>query len=244
MRRFAALVLSAWFCFLSSVQAAGYGNWAAIIVAGDWHAHSGAPSEVFDNARRDLGKAFQRIGFAPGNILEFSVRPERYPTQDLLHSDQSEIANELWDLSNRTSGGCLIYFTSHGSPDGVVVDDSQISPDSMARIIGNACGERPTVVIIAACYSGVFVPALAAPNRMVFTAARPDRPSFGCGEEDKYTFFDTCMLQTLPGSSDFPGLARGVQACVAAREKKEDMFPSEPQLSIGDKVATQLSSWR
>ncbi|HEY5347278.1 MAG TPA: C13 family peptidase [Rhizomicrobium sp.] len=244
MRRFLALAVSGWLCLTMSARGAGYGDWAAIIVAGDWHAHSGAPSEVFDNARRDLGMAFRRIGFAPDNILEFSVRPERYPGQNLLHSDKTMIADELWDLSNRATGGCLIYFTSHGSPDGVVVDDTQISPDSMARIIGNACGDRPTVVIIAACYSGVFVPPLAAPNRMVFTAARPDRPSFGCGEEDKYTFFDTCMLASLPGSSDFPGLARGVQACVAAREKKEDVYPSEPQLSIGDKVAAELPSWR
>ena len=87
-----------------------------------------------------------------------------------------------------------------------------ISPDKMAAIVGNACGSRPTVVIIAACYSGVFVPALAAPNRMVFTAARPDRPSFGCGDSDRYTFFDQCFLEAVPQSGDFPGLADRIRA--------------------------------
>ena len=34
--------------------AAPFADWSVIIVAGDDHAHSGAHSEVFDNARRDL----------------------------------------------------------------------------------------------------------------------------------------------------------------------------------------------
>jgi hypothetical protein len=80
----------------------------------------------------------------------------------------------------------------------------------------------------------VFVPALAGPNRMVLTAARPDRSSFGCGEADKYPYFDQCVLESLPNSSDFASLGRTVQGCVAAREIKEGMKPpSEPQLYIG-----------
>jgi hypothetical protein len=90
------------------------------------------------------------------------------------------------------------------------------------------------VVIISACFSGVFVPALAGANRMVLTAARPDRSSFGCGEADKYPYFDQCVLESLPSVPDFAILGARVQACVAARETKEGMKPpSEPQLFIG-----------
>ena len=97
---------------------------------------------------------------------------------------------------------------------------------------------------MSACFSGIFVPALAAPNRMVFTAARPDRTSFGCGESDHYTFFDTCFLQSLPGAGDFVGLAQQVTACVAARERQEKVdYPSEPQLYVGPQVAAALR-WR
>ena len=70
------------------------------------------------------------------------------------------------------------------------------------------------MVIISACFSGVFVPPLAGPNRMVLTAARPDRTSFGCGEEDRYPYFDTCMLDQLPKAHDFAVLGPAVQACV------------------------------
>jgi hypothetical protein len=90
------------------------------------------------------------------------------------------------------------------------------------------------VVIISACFSGVFIPVLAASNRMIFTAARPDRTSFGCGASDKYPYFDACILQVLPGARDFSSLAPKVQACVAQREIELGAAPpSEPQVWIG-----------
>jgi hypothetical protein len=229
----------------SAAFANDFANWGAIVVAGDDRAHSGAPSLVFDNARRDLTTAFARLGISPSNILEFSVDPDHFPNERVEQSDARTVANRLWDLSNRTSGGCLLYFTSHGSPDGIVMSDDTLSPERMKQVVANACGERPTVLVVSACYSGVFVPVLAGPNRLVLTAARPDRTSFGCGETDRYTFFDNCFLQSLGGNGDFPDLARAVQACVAAREKKEQVSPpSQPQLAIGQEAARDLPRWK
>jgi hypothetical protein len=220
---------------------AGFSDWAVVIVAGDDHAHSGAPSQVFDNARRDLAKGFAGIGFSPANMVQFSVDPG----PDAQETKVGAIANALWDLTSRAPGGCLIYFTSHGAYDkGILVNDDVLAPDKFATIVNNACGSKPSVIVMSACFSGQFVPALAGANRMVFTAARPDRTSFGCGESDHYTFFDTCFLQSLPQSGDFPGLAQATRACVSKREHDLGAEPpSEPQLSIGDKVAYTLR-WR
>jgi hypothetical protein len=229
----------------SHAGAGDLSGWGAIVVAGDDHAHSGAPSLVFDNARRDLGVALARLGVAPSNILQFSVQPEQFPNERLAQSDPRTVASRLWDLSNRTSAGCFLYFTSHGSPDGIVMGGQTFSPAAMKQIVGNACADRPTVVVVSACYSGVFVPALAAPNRLVLTAARHDRTSFGCGESDRYTFFDACFLQSLQGNRDFPDLAQAVQACVATREKNERVdYPSEPQLAVGQLAARDLPHWK
>jgi hypothetical protein len=141
----------------------------------------------------------------------------------------------------KATDGCLVYFSSHGAPTGLVVDQNILPPGVLGEMLDRTCGVRPTVVIISACFSGVFVPELASPNRMVLTAARPDRTSFGCGEADKYPYFDDCFLQTAPQAHDFPNLARGVQACVAAREAKEGMKPpSEPQLFIGAQLRPML----
>ncbi len=228
-----------------ALAAGAFGDWAAIVVAADFHAHSGADSEVFDNARRDIASGLVGLGFAPANVMQFSVRPERYPMQQPRPSNPATIANSLWDLSNRTGGGCFAYFTSHGNTDGIAMGDGIYSPDRMNQVINNACGDRPTVVVVSACFSGVFIPVLAAPNRLILTAARRDRTSFGCGEQFKYTYFDDCFLQNLPSSGNFPDLARNAIACIAAREKKEGIkYSSEPQLSIGADVAAKLPHWK
>jgi len=240
MRLF-SLFLFAALGFAGTANAAGLSDWAAIVVAGDWHSHSGAPSQVFDNARHDIAADLVRIGFSQNNILQFSVQSKRYPGSE--HSDKQTIANDLWDLSNRTTGGCLVYFTSHGSPDGIVLDEGVMSPGTMATMIDNACGSRPTVVFVAACYSGVFVDPLSGPNRFVMTAARPDRPSFGCGDNDHYTFFDNCWLDSINSAGDFAGLAQAIRACVAKKEKQIGALPSEPQLQIGANAASELPRW-
>ena len=104
--------------------------------------------------------------------------------------------------------------------------------------MSNSCGSRPTVVIVSACFSGVFIPALAASNRFVMTAARPDRTSFGCGQANRYTFFDECFLHSIALTHDFPGLAAETRRCVATREVKENMSPpSDPQVASGAGVA-------
>jgi hypothetical protein len=219
-----------------------FSDWSALVIAGDWHAHSGGPSEAFDNARRDVTQAFEQAGFDPANLRQFSVRPERYPGVALTKSSSRAIYDALAEMSAKATGGCRVYFSSHGAPQGVVVDQQFLPPAVLAHMLDTTCGKRPTVVIISACYSGVFVPVLAGANRMILTAARPDRSSFGCGEADKYPYFDQCVLESMPRAGDFAALAGRVQACVAARETKEGMKPpSEPQLYIGAALKPMLS---
>lgn len=222
----------------------GASDWGVVVVAGDWHAHDGGPTEGFDNARRDVSAALASIGFKAENILQFSARPENYPSENLQPSDTQTIAVGLLGLSRKTSAGCLVYFSSHGSPDGVLVGGQFLHPDVFGRMLDQTCGARPTVVVISACFSGTFVPLLKGDNRMIMTAARPDRTSFGCGQDNKYPFFDTCVLATIHAVHSFPELADKVRACVAQRETDTGMSPpSEPQVFIGSKVASQLPRW-
>lgn len=231
-------ILATLFLGIVPAQANMFSNWAVLIVAGDDRDHDGHPAQVFDNARRDLAKAFAAMGFNPANMAEFSVEnvPDAQPT------DIATIANTLWDLSNRAPGGCLIYFTSHGAYDkGILVGDEILGPEKFAAMVNNACGSKPSVIVMSACFSGQFVPSLQAPNRLIFTAAAPDRASFGCGNDFRYTFFDQCFLQAVPGSGDFPDLAVGAMRCVAKREHDLGAAPpSDPQLAVGPNVASAL----
>jgi hypothetical protein len=99
--------------------------------------------------------------------------------------------------------------------------------------------------MISACFSGIFVPPLAAPERLVVTAARPNRTSFGCGNTDKYTYFDQCVLESFSRTGDFPDLANQAKACVATREQQMGAKPpSDPQIALGATAATSLPRWR
>ena len=225
----------------AAVSAGAFSSWAVVVVAGDDHAHSGGPSDVFDNARRDLVKALVAKGFAPAHISQFSVQPEHYPHDDVQRADSIPIVHRLEALAGAAPAGCLVYFTTHGSPEGIIVGGQYWTPNQMAAVVDDACGQRPVVVIISACFSGVFVPLLATPNRMILTAARPDRTSFGCGEADHYTYFDGCVLQELDAARDFAALGHGVQDCVARHEQETHATPpSEPQLAIGAALRPML----
>jgi len=237
MPRWAVAAFVAVIAFAGSAAAAPspFADWAAIVVSGDFHAaHTNNPTETFDNARRDVAAELIRKGFSAANVRQFSVRPELYPDTKPGKADLDPIYNSLKALAQTATGGCLVYFSSHGSPQGVVLDGQILPPTLMDEMVTSVCGERPTIVVISACFSGVFVPVLAGPNRMILTAARPDRSSFGCSESDKYPYFDTCMLKVLPIAHDFVAVSSAVQACVAEKEQETGMRPaSEPQIYIG-----------
>ena len=242
-----ASALAAALAFASGpARAAGpFSDWAAVVIAGDWHAHSGGPTEAFDNARRDVAAKLPALGFSAANIRQFSTRPDRYPDTRPMRTELGPIYETLSELARKAPGGCLVYYTSHGGPPGVVLDkDGEqmlVPPKVMADLIDEACPNRPSVVVISACFSGVFIPALQKSDRMIMTAARRDRSSFGCSEDDKYPYFDDCFLRSSGTVGDFAELGKAVQACVAAREIETGAAPaSEPQVWIGPAIRPML----
>ncbi len=220
--------------------AAPFKSWTAVVVAGDSKGAQGGPTEAFDNARRDIARALSDLGLDAGQIAQFSVRPgsEQNPR---LQKATARAIYEALGAQAPTAAGCMVYITSHGDPRGVVVDDQILPPSILGLMLDRSCGAKPTVVVISACFSGVFVPALAKPNRMILTAARPDRTSFGCGEADTYPYFDACFLSSLNKVGDFLALGRAIGACVRERETAQGLTPpSEPQVWIGPQLRPVL----
>jgi hypothetical protein len=233
---------------IAAAAASPFADWAAIVVARDNHAaHADKTTEAFDNARRDVTQALITAGFDANNIQQFSARPQNYPSEkSLLPTDIGLIDNSLIRLAGQAKAGCLLYFSTHGNQSGVVAGwDGQtpkmLGPDMLSKMVDRACGERPTVVILSACFSGVFVKTVSDANRAVFTAARDDRSSFGCSEEDRYPYYDDCILQSFPKVSDFAALATAAKSCVVAKESATGAKPpSEPQIAIGPGLRPEL----
>lgn len=218
-----------------------FANWTTAIIAADWRDGRNHPIQAFDNARRDLVRGFLAAGFPRANMVDYTLRPD---VPDPV--SPSAVLDGLNAAAARGTAGCLLYFTSHGAPNAMVFGDApRMTPDMMANVVRAACGTRPTVVIVSACYSGIFINALAGPNRMVLTAASRERTSFGCGADETYPWFDGCVIETLPTATDFLSLASGTRACVTRKETERRVSPpSEPQLFVGPEMQLRLPTLR
>ncbi len=217
------------------VEEAPLKDWAVGILAADWRDGNGRPITAFENARIDLAEGFAAAGFDRRNITGLSLRPMALGGDSL----RSEEVFGLFEAQAQSAqAGCVFYFTSHGMPEGLVLGtEGFLTPSRLNELVDQWCGTRPTVVIVSACYSGVFVPVLSAPHRMIMAAARADRTSFGCSAEAQYPYFDGCILTSLPIADDFVHLASLARRCVAQREQAERLTPpSEPVTQIGADV--------
>ena len=224
----------------TSAGAQSFDGWASAFIAGDWRDGRGRPIAAFDNARRDLAKHFQAVGFSETHMVSASLGP------DIDAPTSADVLAKFQIAATRAPNGCLFYITSHGSQEGVVFGpEATLAPEHLILLMNRLCGRRPTVVVVSACFSGVFVDGLKAPNRLVMTAARRDRSSFGCGTEAVYPYFDECVLKSLPDSPDFIALSQATTACVAAREEEEGLSPpSEPQTFVGAEMQLLLPTLR
>ena len=201
--------------------------WHVFLVAAD------RAEPVFDNAVDRLATFFKsRYGV---EAERFSSRRQRAPgTHDATWQDISRVA-----LTRRMAPGdaCLFYFTSHGDPGGLYMarHRSLLPPEDLARLLDRVCGTRPTVVVVSACHSGTFLrPALTTDNRVILTAARADRSSFGCSFKEQLTVYDRCFLDSWGASVTWTVLHGAIAGCVrAAEEVRRYRPPSEPQAFFG-----------
>ena len=218
-----------------------FDGWASAIIAADWRTSHGEPIQAFDNARRDLTSGFLAAGFPRADMYDATLRPDVTPI-----TTAADAVRAMQAATTRATRGCFLYFTSHGGPEYMVFGpDQRLAPTNMVTLVRELCQARPTVVVISACFSGIFVDSLAAPNRMIMTAARRDRSSFGCSEDAMYPYFDACVISSLPTATDFIALANATRACVKDRETAEGLSPaSEPQVSIGANMQLLLPTLR
>ncbi|MEQ5786487.1 peptidase C13 [Erythrobacter sp. NFXS35] len=132
----------------------------------------------------------------------------------------------------------VLYTTSHGMDLGLAYHfgDSGygiLSPERLQSALVEA-GIRRRVLILSACYSGVFVPVLASPDTAILTAAASTRTSFGCAAENDWTFYgDALINRALRQPVGLEDAARAAGRSVAEWETKARVLASLPQVSIG-----------
>ena len=196
---------------------------------------------VWDNAVARFMAGLQAAGMVAGTPVRLTSSDKAQAGMPLATADT--ILRSVAEMRPGAGEGCLVFLTSHGIPRmGLSLTASPqtpISPPALdAALSRGGCAQAPTLVVVSSCYSGDFARVLARPNRTVMTAARADRPSFGCGAGYQYTVFDECLLQALEQRLPlWAETVRNTRACVAQREREMNVNPSEPQASIGAQVA-------
>jgi hypothetical protein len=167
----------------------------------------------------------------------------------------------------------FVFLTSHGSADHQLVLELEGARFPSLRAADLAqwlreSGIRWKVVVVSACYGGGFIAPLRDGHTLVLTAAREDRRSFGCADDNDFTYFGRAYFQqALPLSGSFEAAfaksreliagweALDIQSAAQARagraataagvsdEADELDQPSLPQIENPAEIQAYLAKW-
>lgn len=141
----------------------------------------------------------------------------------------------------------FIYLTSHGSRDHELnLDQPRLQladlPAAELAALLQPLRDRHKVLVISACFSGGFIPPLRDAKTLVMTAARADRVSFGCSEDNDFTYFGRALFaEALHQTDDLQRAFELAEQAVAEREQADGFEASEPQIWAPEAV---LAHWR
>jgi len=211
-------------------------------------------------AALDTDPVFDREAREAGRVLagRFSARGRTIVLAEDEGNDRADAAGTPAHLAtalaraaavmDRDEYVLILYTTSHGSPHAglnykhVVYGSGTITPPQLAAMLA-AGGVRNRLVILQACFSGQFVPALATPRTVVATAASSMRSSFGCTADNDWTFFGHALInQAMRKPDTFVRQFRRAVVTIIGWEAKLGIAPSNPQINIGSETGAWLAA--
>jgi Peptidase C13 family len=142
------------------------------------------------------------------------------------------------ELMDRSEDVVVLYTTSHGGSYGLYYNDADngygaISPNRLRDVL-QQLGIRNRLLILSACYSGVFLPRLQSDTTAIVTAAASDRSSFGCAAENDWTFFGDAMINhALRRPQPLRAAFDEANGLITGWERELSVRPSQPRISIG-----------
>ena len=217
-------------------------EWKVVLMASD-QSNQNKWIRAFDRARIKLKEIFLGSGVREENIQELSLHPN-HQTEKVRPTTVQNFKTSVEAMQPGKNGACLVHMTSHGSKGaGFNMGRFKLDPTVLDDALERGCGDKPTVVLISACFSGIYTQeqaGLRKPNRIILTAARHDRTSFGCSADAVYTFWDGCLIENLPKSKTWSDLSTNIRQCITTKESRSNFTPSEPQAFFGEDVKDLL----
>jgi len=230
-------------------QRPGHPDLFVIGVAGDGR------EQVFGNEIDYLATLAATRLDAAGRMLALVNRPRHQLPPGALPPPRATLDNlraALAGIADKMEPGhdlLLLYMASHGSENHrfILADhhglDEAITPQQLRQALDEA-GIEQRILIVSACFSGGFIPALSDPDTLVLTAAAHNRSSFGCGAGSTFTWFGRALLMEGFRSSANPITAfQHARKAVKQREGKFDYPASRPQMDIGEAIRARIEHW-
>jgi hypothetical protein len=210
-----------------------------------------AEEDVFRNEVEYAQRLFERRFDAAGRTLVL-LNHDR-TTADTPLATRANLRSALESsgrIIDRDEDIVMLFLTTHGSVDHELyvklgpLPLYGITPADLRSALDDA-GIKHRVVVVSACYSGGFIPALKDEHTMVIAAARADRPSFGCGSESDLTYFGHAFLvDALNRTEDFTAAFAQAREEIAQWETEQEYEHSYPEIASTPAIERQLARWR
>ena len=203
---------------------------------------------VFGREAREAGRVLTRRYAATGHAIMLAGSDGRADSA-LPSGSPANIAASLARLAEAMGPEdvLVLYTTSHGAPYGIVYNDGGggfgvLGPTKLAAMLSEL-GIRNRLLLISACFSGVFVGPLITPTTAIVTAASSERTSFGCQAENDWTFFGDAMINhALRKAQGLGAAAIEAKGLIAGWETAGKLTPSEPQTYVGEGAKAWLAA--
>jgi hypothetical protein len=186
--------------------------------------------------------------FASGNrsvdLINDDDDRDSYPIATVSGLQQAlKLVASRMDLSQDV---LVLMLTSHGSQEGLsVVNGSlpllQLSPVELKQALDES-GIKWRVIVVSACYAGVFVDPLKTDDSLVITAADAGNTSFGCDDDRDLTYFGEAFLKdSVTSTASLEEAFKKTANLIQHRETDEHKVHSNPQIFVGARMRARLA---
>jgi Peptidase C13 family len=201
---------------------------------------------VFQREAAEAEKVLSRRYNTAGRSILLSTGSTKYASGS--PANISAALGAIASKMNVEEDVLILYTTSHGSDKvGLLYKDGNngfgmITPTRLLILL-NSLQIKRRILMISACYSGVFIPSLESDDSIIITAASAKRTSFGCTPGNDWTFFgDALINNALRAPQPLDAATTQMTKLVKDWENQLGLDSSDPQISIGDNVAPWLKA--
>ncbi|OXC76478.1 MORN repeat family protein [Caballeronia sordidicola] len=198
-------------------------------------------STAFEN---DMELVSRRLSELGGPVLKYEDSDGRQTDKlRFPFATPATLAEAVQQISSHAGPDdiVVVFISTHGNRKilSVNVAHQEFKPMTATQLSAALAplGNRPTIVILAACFSGSFLPELQGERRIVITSASGERASFGCQPDSRNTFFtEELFAENFDSSKSLSQMMAEAKVRVARREHALKFRNSEPQMSVGRKL--------